>query len=68
MEEQAKKNNFNRVTKVWLEIGEEAFVEPESIRFCFDVVMKGSMAENAGLEIVRTPGSRDIGVKELEVE
>ena len=42
--------------KVWLEIGALSGVEPEAMMFCFDVVTRGTLAEGAALEIVRTPG------------
>ena len=37
--------------KVWLEVGPLSCVEPEALRFCFDVVMRGSLAEGAALDI-----------------
>ncbi len=56
MEAQAKAQNFKRVKTVWLEIGELSHVDPEAIAFCFDAVTRGSIADGAKLEIVRTPG------------
>jgi hydrogenase nickel incorporation protein HypA/HybF len=53
----ARANRFARVRRVWLEIGELAGVEPEALRFCFDAVTRGSMAEGAALDIVSTPGT-----------
>ena len=41
---------------MWLEIGALSGVEPEAMRFCFDVVMQGSLADQATLEIVDAPG------------
>jgi len=55
LEEQARKRNFARVMKVWLEIGELAGVEVDAIRFGFSVAMKGSLAENAALKIIEVP-------------
>jgi hydrogenase nickel incorporation protein HypA/HybF len=57
MEDAARSEGFARVTTVWLEIGALASVEPEALAFCFDVVTRGSLAEGARLEFVRTPGS-----------
>lgn len=56
IEAAAAREGFTRVRTVWLEIGRLATVEPEAMRFCFDVVMRGSCVEGAKLEIVATPG------------
>ena len=56
LEDQAKAQDFAQVKTVWLEIGELSHVDPEAIAFCFDAVTKGTLAEGAALEIVRTPG------------
>ena len=56
LEEHAEKRGFQRVTRVWLEIGELSGVEIEAMRFSFDVVMRGSLAQRASLEIIRIPG------------
>ena len=54
--EEGRRQGFARVKKVWLEIGVLSGVEPEAMEFCFDVVTRGTLAEGAALEIVRTPG------------
>ena len=56
MEDQAQSQQFKQVKTVWLEIGELSHVSPEAITFCFDAVTKGSLADGAKLEIIRTPG------------
>jgi hydrogenase nickel incorporation protein HypA/HybF len=56
LEEQARTLGFRRVKTVWLEIGGLSGVEVEAMRFGFDVVMQGSLAEGAELEVVETPG------------
>lgn len=56
IEDAAREQSFVRVAAVWLEIGQLAGVEPEAMRFCFDAVTRGSIAEGARLEIVATPG------------
>jgi hydrogenase nickel incorporation protein HypA/HybF len=56
MEDKARLDGFSRVKTVWLEIGELAGVEVEAMRFCFDAVVKGTLAEGARLEIVATQG------------
>jgi len=57
IEEQARRQRFSRVTAVRLEIGALAGVESEAMRFCFDAVTRGSLAEGAALEILATPGA-----------
>jgi hydrogenase nickel incorporation protein HypA/HybF len=52
----ARTEGFSRVRMVRLEIGQLAGVEPEAMRFCFDVVSRETLADQARLEIVATPG------------
>ena len=54
IEEQAREQGFSRVRRVWLEIGPLAGVEVAAMRFGFDVVTRGTLAENATLEILET--------------
>ena len=56
IEDSARTQNFRRVRCVTLEIGQLAAVEPDAMRFCFDAVTSGSIAEGARLEIIETPG------------
>ncbi|MBI5890177.1 MAG: hydrogenase maturation nickel metallochaperone HypA [Nitrosomonadales bacterium] len=56
IEDSAKTQNFSRVKTVWLEIGQLAGVEVEAMKFCFDAVVRDSIAEDAKLEIIETPG------------
>lgn len=51
LETRARDDGFDRVRKVWLEVGSLSCVEPEALRFGFDVVMRGSVAEGAALDI-----------------
>jgi hydrogenase nickel incorporation protein HypA/HybF len=57
MEEQAASRKFRRVTRVRLEIGRLSGVEVEALRFGFDVVTRGSLADGARLEISEPAGS-----------
>jgi hydrogenase nickel incorporation protein HypA/HybF len=57
MEDAARRQEFSKVTAVWLEIGELSGVEVEAMKFCFDAVMRDSIADGARLEIVATPGT-----------
>lgn len=56
LEEHAVSQSFSKVTQVTLEIGKLSCVGSEALRFGFDVVMKGSLAENARLIITELDG------------
>ena len=56
-----------RVHKVWLEIGARSALLPDAVRFCFDVVSKGTALEGATLEIVALSGD-ELNIKAMEVE
>ena len=47
---------IERVTKVRLEIGRFAGVEKDALTFAWEVVMRGSKAEGAALEMIDLPG------------
>ncbi len=57
VEETARTHGASRVASVRLEIGALAMVEIDAMRFAFDVVKRGSLADDALLEIVETEGS-----------
>ena len=57
IEAEARRQSFAKVTTVWLEIGALSQVEPDAMRFCFDVVAARSVAADAKLEIIRSPGT-----------
>lgn len=52
--DQAEVHDYKKVRTVFLEVGTLACVEPEALRFSFDLVTRGTLAEGAALEIVRT--------------
>jgi hydrogenase nickel incorporation protein HypA/HybF len=56
IEDSAKTQDFSRVKTVWLEIGQLAGVEVEAMKFCFDAVVRDSIAQNAELVIIELPG------------
>lgn len=56
VEDAAARDGFSCVSRVRLEIGKFAGVEPDALRFGFDVVMRGSIADGASLEILECPG------------
>lgn len=56
IEDQARVHDFARITVLRLEIGKFAGVEKAALSFAFDVVMRGSPAEGARLEMIDLPG------------
>ena len=56
IEDTARRDGFRAVRAVRLEIGQLAAVETRALRFCFESVVRGSIAEGARLEIDETPG------------
>lgn len=54
--DQARAQGFDRVRRLRLEIGRFAAVEKPAMRFAFEVVMRGSPAEGAELEMIDLPG------------
>ena len=55
LKDQAREQKFDRVKRVCVEVGPLAGVEIEALKFGFDVVMRGSLAEHAVLDIIETP-------------
>jgi hydrogenase nickel incorporation protein HypA/HybF len=56
VEDQARRHSADRIARVRLEIGRFAGVEKRALAFAFDVVMRGSVAEGAALEMIDLPG------------
>lgn len=56
VEDTARANEAQTVRAVWLELGVLSHVELDALRFAFDVVRRGTVAADARLEVVRTPG------------
>lgn len=56
IEDQANKHGFAEVRRITLEIGAFAGVEKTALLFGFDVVMRGSIADGAVVEIIDLPG------------
>ena len=57
IEEQARQEHFATVRVVRLEIGALSNVEIEALRFCFEVVVRDTVATGAILEIDSIPGT-----------
>ena len=56
VEDGARRHDARAVKAVWLEIGALAQVEIDALRFCYDAVTRGTLAEGSRLEIVERPG------------
>ncbi|MDR3424184.1 MAG: hydrogenase maturation nickel metallochaperone HypA [Alphaproteobacteria bacterium] len=54
IERQAEQDKFRRVLTVRVELGEYAGVSEESLCFCFPIMAKGTIAEEAKLEFTHT--------------
>ena len=57
VEDYARRERVNRVRTVRLEIGCLSNVEIDAIRFCFDAVARGGVADSAVLDIEEVPGT-----------
>ena len=57
IEDCARTDGFRRVHAVRLAIGRFAGVETEALRFCFDAVARGTIADGAALTIIEEPGT-----------
>ena len=56
LETGAEKQQFSRVKKVWLEIGALSCVLEDAMHFCYDMVVKNSVAAGSELIIIPIPG------------
>ncbi|MGD0974998.1 MAG: hydrogenase maturation nickel metallochaperone HypA [Candidatus Korobacteraceae bacterium] len=52
---EAQRHPGARATKVGVRIGELAAIDPEALRFCFEVMVKGTEQDGLQLEIDRVP-------------
>ena len=48
---EAKKHNAKKITAVQIKIGELSFLNPEQIRFAFDILTKDTIMEKSTIEI-----------------
>jgi len=56
VEDERRKQQFSRVRVVRLAVGVLGHAEPAALRFCFDAVTRGTIADGARLEIDEVPG------------
>jgi hydrogenase nickel incorporation protein HypA/HybF len=68
VEDQARASRFTRVLSVRLEVGALACVEPDAMRFNFEVVSRGTVAEGARLDILSVPAQAWCPTCERRVE
>jgi len=54
--EAARAHNATRITAVTVRIGDLSHVEPQALRFGFEVVTRDTLAQDAALKILRVPG------------
>ena len=55
--EEARKQGAQKVTRIWLDVGALSHAEPEAMRFCFQAIASGTLAEGAVLEIDPVAGA-----------
>lgn len=68
LEAEAVKQHFTKVQAVRLEIGALSHADPEAMSFCFEAVVRGTLADGAQLEILRPDGRAWCMDCETEVE
>ncbi|ARG97686.1 hydrogenase maturation nickel metallochaperone HypA [Legionella micdadei] len=56
IKQHASAMNCRSVKKIYLEIGQLIGVDQESLKFSFNVIAKGSIAESAELELIEIKG------------
>ncbi|WP_159567650.1 hydrogenase maturation nickel metallochaperone HypA [Budvicia diplopodorum] len=75
IENQAQQHGVKRVTGVWLELGALSCIEESSLRFCFDIVCRGTVADGCKLHIIHRPAkawcwdcSKEIEISQHEAQ
>ena len=66
IKKQAQKDGFRRVLTVRVGLGDYAGASEESLRFCFPIMARGTVAEEAEMEFIRTP-DRTLRIIDLDV-
>ncbi|PTN11163.1 hydrogenase maturation nickel metallochaperone HypA [Nitrosomonas aestuarii] len=57
IEDAAAEQGFAQVKTIWMEVGQLSCVEKNALRFCFSVVVDGTIVQHAKLEIIDVAGS-----------
>ncbi|PWC36077.1 hydrogenase maturation nickel metallochaperone HypA [Azospirillum sp. TSO35-2] len=68
LQDEARRHAFRRVTRIRLAVGRFACVDPDALRFAFDVVRRDTLADAAVVEIDQPPGLVWCGDCAREVE
>ncbi len=55
LEDEAKRHNVSRITRVRLSVGLFTAVEPKTLEACFELYAEGTAAEGAELDITAVP-------------
>lgn len=63
IQRQAEQHDVKRVTAVWLEIGALSCVEENAVRFSFEIVCHGTVAQGCDLHIVYKPAGLVLGLQ-----
>lgn len=53
----ARREGARRIRRIFVDIGRLAAVEVDALKFCFEAVAAGTLAEGATLEIAEVPGA-----------
>lgn len=56
LQQQAEISHFSRVTQLWLEVGPLTYVVPEALLFAFEAASRGTLAQDARVHIIESPG------------
>jgi hydrogenase nickel incorporation protein HypA/HybF len=67
IKEQADKHQKKRVLTINIEVGDLAAVDFNALTFWFDVIVKGTLAEKAQLNLIKVEGNELI-IKSMEAE
>lgn len=62
IQQQAEQHGVTRVTGVWLEIGALSCVEESAVRFSFDIVCQGTLAQGVRCTSTINPLRRGAGI------
>lgn len=62
IQRQAEQHDVKRVTAVWLEISALSCVEESAVRFSFEIVCHGTVAQGCDLHIVYKPAGLGAGI------
>lgn len=67
VKEQANEHQKKQVVRINIEIGDLSAVDFNALTFWFNVIVKGTVAENAKLDIIKVKG-RELIIKSMEAE